>query len=37
MVVVHVLDSVLSGGVGAMARSLILEQYKAGKKVSEWT
>jgi len=32
MVVVHVLDSVLSGGVGAMARSLILEQYKAGKK-----
>lgn len=32
MIVVHVLDSVLLGGVGAMARSLILEQYKAGKQ-----
>ena len=32
MVIVHILVTVMAGGVGAMARSLILEQYRAGDK-----
>lgn len=34
MVIIHVVDSILSGGVATMVRNLVFEQAERGQKVA---